>query len=64
MTAVGTVYSILRVLCLRFGSCFNELRAFVKAGSSQHVEPGLAAAFSRADDNILPTGRNFFSKNV
>ncbi|MFP3039583.1 MAG: cobaltochelatase subunit CobN [Candidatus Hodgkinia cicadicola] len=53
-----------RALCLRFSSCFSELRSFIKSSKCRYVEPSLAAAFSRADDDVLPTGRNFFSKNV
>ncbi len=56
--------SWLRCVCLRFGGCYNELRGFVKAKACCWVEAGVSASFSRADDDVLPTGRNFYSKDV
>ncbi|XXN13669.1 MAG: cobaltochelatase subunit CobN [Candidatus Hodgkinia cicadicola] len=70
-----SVYSVVNVGCMPLSalkkpillvaaSCFCELYSIIKCTKTKFVLPGLSSAFSRADCNVLPTGRNFFSKDV
>ncbi len=55
---------IMRLISLRIGSCFNELNSVLKAQNEFYISAGLSASFSRADDDVLPTGRNFYAKDA
>lgn len=58
------VFDVNREICLRLACCFGEIRGFTKALRGNFVEPNLSASSSRLDDNILPTGRNFYTKEL
>ncbi|XXN13840.1 MAG: cobaltochelatase subunit CobN [Candidatus Hodgkinia cicadicola] len=51
-------------ILLAAASCFYEVYSTIKSTKTRYVLPGLSSAFSRADRDVLPTGRNFFSKDV
>ncbi|PIM95613.1 Aerobic cobaltochelatase subunit CobN [Candidatus Hodgkinia cicadicola] len=55
---------VMRLVSLRLASCYNELNSITKVQHNCFIQPGLASSFTRADDNILPTGRNFYIKNT
>ncbi|PIM95551.1 Aerobic cobaltochelatase subunit CobN [Candidatus Hodgkinia cicadicola] len=55
---------VMRLVSLRLASCYAELNSIIKVKNNSFIHPGLGSSFSRADDNILPTGRNFYTKNV
>lgn len=70
-----SVYCVVNLCCtllstlkkpilLVAASCFCELCSIIKCTKTRFVLPGLSSAFSRADCDVLPTGRNFFSKDV
>ncbi len=55
---------VMRLVSLRLASCFSELNSMAKVGRGHYIAPGLASSFSRPDDDVLPTGRNFYTKDV
>lgn len=56
--------ALKKPILLVAASCFCELYSVIKCAKAKFVLPGLSSAFSRADCGVLPTGRNFFSKDV
>ncbi|AUG91352.1 Aerobic cobaltochelatase subunit CobN [Candidatus Hodgkinia cicadicola] len=56
--------ALKKPILLVAASCFCELHSVTKCAKAKFVLPGLSSAFSRADCSVLPTGRNFFSKDV
>ncbi|XXM90213.1 cobaltochelatase subunit CobN [Candidatus Hodgkinia cicadicola] len=51
-------------MLLLAASCYYELYSVVKALNVKFVLPGLSSSFSRADRRILPSGRNFYCRDV
>ncbi|XXM93367.1 MAG: cobaltochelatase subunit CobN [Candidatus Hodgkinia cicadicola] len=63
-TRLMPLLALKKPILLVTASCFYEVYSIIKSANIKFVLPGLSSAFSRADCDVLPTGRNFFSKNV
>ncbi|XXN19792.1 MAG: cobaltochelatase subunit CobN [Candidatus Hodgkinia cicadicola] len=56
--------SLKKSVLLSMASCYYELYSVIKSVNAKYVLPGLSSSWSRADKRVLPTGRNFYSKDV
>ncbi|ATY93501.1 Aerobic cobaltochelatase subunit CobN [Candidatus Hodgkinia cicadicola] len=60
----GLTASLRKALLLSMSSCYYELYSIAKSINAKYILPGLSSSWARADKHILPTGRNFYSKDV
>ncbi|XXM93766.1 cobaltochelatase subunit CobN [Candidatus Hodgkinia cicadicola] len=60
----STLSELRKAVVLMVASCFCEVYSVLKAKGVRFVLPGLSSSFSRADREVLPTGRNFYSRDV
>ncbi len=60
----SALFELRKAVVLMVASCFCEVYSVLKARSTRFVLPGLSSSFSRADREVLPTGRNFYSRDV